>query len=142
MNHLLHSWEGVCKDVNSVILSDEKRDEIKQVAVTVKISSFDSQNANRDSHMMEATDAIKFPNINFASTSINREGNVLHVTGTLTFHGIGKTILIDAAVKKVNDKAEITGDFDVNMKDFNIEPPSLMGVSTSEIIKLKFTMIF
>lgn len=142
MKHLLHSWEGVSKEVSSVILTDEKRDVIYQAAVSVKISSFDSKNANRDSHAIEATEAIKFPTISFASTAIKQDGSNLEITGTLTFHGVSKTITINAVKKMVKNKAEITGNFDVNMKDYNVDPPSLMGVATDEIIKMSFKMVY
>lgn len=142
MNHLLHSWEGISSEVNSVILTDEKRNNITQAAVSVKISSFDSKNANRDSHAIEATEAIKFPTISFASTVIKQDGNNLEITGTLTFHGVSKTITINAVKQMAKNKAEITGDFDVNMKDYKIDPPSLMGVATDEIIKMSFKMVY
>jgi len=142
MNHLLHSWDGTSNDVNSIIVTDEDRSVISQVAVTVKVSSFDSKNANRDSHTMEATDAIKFPSISFTSNSITQDGNMLHATGILNFHGVSKTITIDAEKRIVKDKAEITGTFDVKMTDYGIDPPSLMGVATDDDIKLTFDMFY
>ena len=57
MKHPMHEWSGVSKEVNSIILTDEGRTTIFQVAVSAKLSSFDSKNANRDSHMMEVTHA-------------------------------------------------------------------------------------
>jgi len=142
MNHLLHSWEGVSSEVNSVILTDEKRNTITQAAVSVKISSFDSKNANRDSHAIEATEALKYPTISFASNSIKQDGNNLEITGTLTFHGVSKSITIKAEKKIVKNKAEITGNFSVNMKDFKIDPPKLMGIAADEEIKLSFKMLY
>ncbi len=142
MKHPLHSWEGTSKDVNSVILADKNRKTITQAAVSVKISSFDSQNANRDSHTIEVTDAIKYPNISFASSSIKQEGDNLQITGKLTFHGVSKEITINAEKKFVNNKAEITGNFSVNMKDYNIDPPSLMAMETDEEIKLTFDLVY
>lgn len=38
MNHPLHEWSGVSKDVSSIIITDENRDIISQVAVSVKFS--------------------------------------------------------------------------------------------------------
>ena len=66
MNHPLHAWTGESKDINSIILTDDARSAIFQVAVSAKVSTFDSKNANRDSHMMEVTEALKFPNVTFA----------------------------------------------------------------------------
>jgi L-rhamnose isomerase len=45
MNHPIHSWEGICKDVNAVIVIDDKTRAIEQVAL--ELDSFNSSNANR-----------------------------------------------------------------------------------------------
>lgn len=142
MNHLLHSWTGTSKDVNSVILTDENKKTISQVAVSVKISSFDSKNANRDSHMMEVTEALKYPDITFSSKSITQDGNKLSVEGTLSFHGVNKDISFEAEEIKNKNKIEVTGGFDVNMTDFNIERPTLMGVATDDEIKITFDVLY
>jgi polyisoprenoid-binding protein YceI len=142
MHHPLHSWTGTSKDVISVILSDENKKNITQVAVSVKVSSFDSQNANRDSHMIEVTEAIKYPNITFASTSIKQEGNKLNVTGNLVFHGITQIIEFTASVEQLTNKSEVTGNFPVKMSQFKIEAPSLMGMSTDDDIKINFKAVY
>ena len=142
MHHPLHSWTGESKDVTSIILIDENRNIITQVAVSVKISSFDSKNANRDSHVMEATEALTFPVITFSSTSIKQEGNKIIVTGTMKFHGVSQPVTFEAEKTMVKDKAEITGNFVVKMTQFQIKPPSLMGVATDDDIKLAFKMIY
>ena len=142
MNHLLHSWTGTSKEINSVILTDEARNTISQVAVSVKISSFDSKNANRDSHMMEVTEALKYPSITFSSKSIKQDGNKLSVEGTLSFHGVNKDISFEAEKTKNKNKIEVTGGFDVKMTDFNIDKPTLMGVATDDEIKITFDVLY
>jgi polyisoprenoid-binding protein YceI len=142
MHHPLHSWTGESKDVTSVILTDEDRNLISQVAVLVKISSFDSKNANRDSHVMEVTEALTYPTISFNSTLIKQENNKLTVTGTLKFHDISQPITFEAEKNTANNKAEITGHFTVQMTQFNIKPPSLMGAATDDEIKLAFKVIY
>lgn len=138
MHHPLHSWEGISKNVISVILTDSKRDKINQVAVSVKIASFDSKNANRDSHTMEVTEALKFPAITFNSTSIEQTGTTLNVKGILSFHGLKKEISFEAnkAIKK--NKLNVTGNFSVIMTEFGIKPPSLMAMATDDEIKITF----
>jgi polyisoprenoid-binding protein YceI len=142
MKHPLHSWTGKSSDFTSVIVADETKTKISQVAVSVKISSFDSKNANRDSHTIEATDAIKYPSITFASSSITQAGDKLTVTGALTFHGVTHTITFEATEKKVGSSVEVSGAFSVNMTDYKIERPSLMGFPTEDEIKLDFKAIY
>ncbi|NOZ45978.1 MAG: YceI family protein [Chlorobi bacterium] len=140
MNHPLHSWTGINKEVRSIILFNNET--ISQVAVAVTIASFDSQNANRDSHAIEVTEAIKYPTISFSSDSIKQNGNKLNVTGTLNFHGVNKIISFETTIKKMKNKIEATGEFTVLMTEFNIKPPSLMGMATDDNIKIKFDIIY
>ena len=143
MNHPLHSWTGVSSDFTSVILANEAKTEISQVAVSAKISTFDSKNANRDSHTMEVTEALKYPSVTFASTAIAKDGeNKLQVSGVLTFHGVNKNITFEAEQKNNGKSLEINGGFTIKMTDYNIERPSLMGIAADDDIKIKFKVIF
>ena len=142
MSHALHDWEGSSKDVNSVILFDKGTQRISSVAVVIKVSTFDSKNANRDSHMIEVIDGIKFPQISFGSTSVVQEGMTLNVEGNLTFHGIARPISFKATQKRNGNQIIITGDFEVKMTDYSIDPPSLMGISCKDWIKLTFSAVY
>lgn len=142
MTHPLHEWSGTSKDFTSVIVADATRTKISQVAVSAKLSTFDSQNANRDSHMIEVTDGIKYPTISFASTSIIQNGEKLSVTGDLTFHGVKQKIMFDANLKTTGNKIEITGNFTVTLTQFKIEAPTLMGVATNNEIKISFDVTY
>ncbi|GET24746.1 YceI family protein [Prolixibacter sp. NT017] len=144
MSHPLHDWEGTSKSVKGVIVVDNKTKEIKQTAIAIKVSTFDSHNANRDSHMMEATDAIKFPDVTFASTSFQKDQQGQEtVTGKLTFHGISHSITVPIVEKTdSNGEIEVTGKFDVKMTDYKIDPPSLLGMPAKDDIKLNFDLFF
>jgi len=142
MNHPLHEWTGVSKEVTSIIITDENREIISQVAVSVKFSTFDSKNANRDSHAIEVAEAIKYPNITFNSKSIRQEGNKLSVEGTLNFHGINKDIAFIAEKSGNKSKIQVTGGFEIKMTDFKIDPPSLMALATDDEIKIKFSVVY
>ena len=90
MNHLLHAWDGISEQVNGVVqLGPDNR--IEKVAIASKVSAFDSKNSNRDAHMLEVVEALKFPNISFYSTSITEtKKGELDVKGVLQFHGVNK----------------------------------------------------
>jgi len=142
MNHPLHAWTGVSTDVSSVIVTNEAKNTINQVAVKVTIASFNSKNANRDSHTIEVTEALTYPSVSFASKSIEQHGDSLNITGTLNFHGVNKIISFEATMKKANKKIEVIGNFEFNMTDYNIEPPTLMGIAADDAIKLSFDVIY
>jgi len=142
MNHPLHSWTGESKEVNSIILTDDARSTIYQVAVSAKISTFDSKNANRDSHTMEVTEALKFPNVTYVSTSVTIQGSDFKSDGTMTFHGISQPVTVQGKLTKEGTKLTFTGEFKLKMTQFKIDPPSLMGISTDDEFKLSFKVVY
>lgn len=142
MNHPLHAWTGESKDINSIILTDEAKTTIFQVAVSAKLSSFDSKNANRDSHMMEVTEALKFPNVTYVSTSVTVDGNDFTSSGTLTFHGISQPVAMKGKLARDGNKLTFTGNFNLKMTQFKVEPPSLMGINTNDDFKLEFKVVY
>jgi polyisoprenoid-binding protein YceI len=94
MRHPLHVWTGVSKEVSSVIISEGEKSNIKQVAVSARVATFDSKNANRDSHMLETIEALKFPNITFSGNVVSTQEKPYEVSGELTFHGVTKPISV------------------------------------------------
>lgn len=142
MNHPLHSWHGESKEINSILLMDESKSTIYQVAVSAKVSSFDSKNANRDSHMIEATEALKFPNVTYVSTSVTLNGSEFTSSGNLTFHGISQPVALKGKFEQDGNKLTFTGNLSVKLTQFKIDPPSLMGISTDEDVKLEFKVVY
>ncbi len=142
MSHPMHNWDGISKDFKAVILYNRDKQSIENIAVSVKVASFDSQNANRDSHMIETIEGIKYPNVTFTSTSIKQDGNKINILGTITFHGISKPISIEVQKDLKGKTMIIEGNFQVLMTEYKIEKPSLMGMPTSDIIKLKLHIEF
>lgn len=142
MNHPMHSWEGICKDVNAVVVINNQTKAIEQVAVALKLDAFNSGNANRDSHALEVMEALKFPKVTFVSKQIKVTAEKLTVEGNLTFHGITKPLTIIATREDFVNKLVIEGKFDVSLTDFNIERPSLLGLKTNDKMNLKFQVIF
>jgi polyisoprenoid-binding protein YceI len=142
MVHPLHQWTGISKDLTSIIVLDQVKNEIIQVAVKAKVASFDSQNANRDSHMIEVAEGLKFPDVTFVSNKIQNNGDQLTVTGTINFHGVGKALTLTCNRKDSKNEIEVSGNFRVNQTDFNIPPPSLLGVSTEDEFGISFRIVY
>ena len=142
MRHPLHTWDGTSKEVNSVILTNADKSVLTQVAVSVKLGSFDSKNANRDSHMIEVAEGLKYPIISFSSTSIQTQGDVVLVKGNVSFHGVTQPITFEAKRKTTGSTLEVSGAFTIKMTQFKIEPPSLLGVAADDVLKLKFKVVY
>lgn len=142
MNHILHAWDGTSKDLNGVVVvsADNK---IEKVAIATKVSAFDSENSNRDAHLLEVVEALKYPNISFYSTSIteSKKGE-LDVKGVLQFHGVNKEISFKANAAQVKNNMQVTGNFIFLLEDFKIERPSFMLKQVDNEVKVKFDVLF
>lgn len=97
LRHPMHSWEGVCKDVNAILLLNSSTRIIEQVAVSIRVDAFNSGNPNRDSHALEVLEALKYQKVTFTGSNIKASKDMLNVEGNLTFHGITKPITIKAS---------------------------------------------
>ena len=142
MKHLLHAWDAISNEVSSIILLDKEKNDIKELAVVVKIASFDSKNSNRDSNMIEVTEALKFPNVSLSSNKIEKIDDKLIVNGTLKFHGISKEITFEVKKEILKKEIKISGNFSILMTDFKIKPPTLLGIATNENIDLSFIVYY
>ncbi|MBM3178223.1 MAG: YceI family protein [Bacteroidetes bacterium] len=142
MVHPLHKWDGVSKDVSSIVVADPERKNITQVAVSVKLNTFDSQNANRDSHMIEVAEGLKFPSVTFVSKEIKQDGDKLQVSGTLSFHGKSNEIAFQALRTNTDKQMVVAGGFKLKLTQFGIEPPSLLGLATEDEFELRFSMVY
>ena len=142
MNHLLHAWDGISTQVNGVVqLGPDNR--IEKVAIASKVSAFDSKNSNRDAHMLEVVEALKFPNISFYSTSITEtKKGELDVKGILQFHGVNKEISFKANATEVKNNIQVTGNFIFLLEDFKIERPSFMLKPVDNEVKVKFDVLY
>jgi polyisoprenoid-binding protein YceI len=142
MVHPLHEWTATSNDVNSVILYNPETKAIESVAVSVSLSTFDSKNSNRDSHALEILEAIQYPSVKFTSNDIKQNGDDLTINGNLTFHNITKPITILAKQSFTKNELTVDGTFNVNITDYKIEVPSLMGIKTGEEITMNFKVVF
>jgi polyisoprenoid-binding protein YceI len=142
MTHPLHTWEGECREVNSIILTDDARSTVFQVAVSAPLSSFDSKNANRDSHMIEVTEAIKYPSVTYVSSSVTLDGGDFTSSGNITFHGITQPVAMQGKFAREGNKLVFTGTFNLKLSLFKIDPPTLMGISTADDFKLGFRAVY
>lgn len=142
MKHPMHEWTGTSKEVNCIMETSEKG-EIQKVAAVVKLSTFDSKNSNRDSHMIEVADGLTYPNISFVSTSVSMASpGKYKVNGKINFHGVEKPMEIIINEEKKDNKRIFTGNFQILLEDFKIERPSLMLVKTDNEVLINLRIVF
>jgi polyisoprenoid-binding protein YceI len=144
MRHKLHEWDGV-SDKLKIQANWENAspvNKITKIAISTKVSSFNSGLSNRDSHMIEVLEALTYPNIVFNSTSIIYNQNDLLVTGQLQFHGVSKQISFNAKQSDKEGNIFFEGAFPILLEDFKVKRPSLLYVKAENEIQIKFKLYF
>ena len=134
--HFLHDWIGISNDLNGNVFIDNDNSKY-QVEINVPVISFNSNNSNRDSNMLIHTEALTYPNVRFISTNIIVNQNSAMVEGNLLFHGVTKKIKSTAVIDIANGFAA-KGSFNINLKDYNVDPPTLMLITINDIIKIEY----
>lgn len=120
-------------------------------AVTIKVDSIDTRNEQRDAHLRsnDFLDLATYPEISFASTRVEPDGDVLRVTGDLTIKGVTRPVTIDftftgSAVDPFgNHRVGFEGSVVVNRKDWGVSWNAALeagGVLVSEKVTLELEL--
>ncbi|HVT48924.1 MAG TPA: YceI family protein [Vicinamibacterales bacterium] len=129
VRHLITKVRGSFTDFAGTIDLDAEHPERSSVSVTIQAASVLTRQPDRDTHLRSADffDVERFPTLTFVSTSIKARGNDLYdVTGTLTIHGVSKTITLPVThLGTAKDpwgveKAAFETDITINRKDFGL----------------------
>ncbi|HKG48705.1 MAG TPA: YceI family protein [Pyrinomonadaceae bacterium] len=104
IRNLWFTVKGRFKDLEGVIVLDEKDVSRSSVSARIKARSIDTGNKRRDAHLLlrDFFDVEKFPDIEFRSTSIRRgkDRDSLELEGELTIKD--KTVPIALAVNEMD----------------------------------------
>src|SRR5438105_14008688 len=97
VRHLITKVRGRFSDFEGTIQFDETQPELSSVSFTIKTTSIDTSEPDRDKHLRSgdffAVD--EHPTITFTSTRVRRTaGNEFEVTGSLTIRGTKKEITV------------------------------------------------
>ncbi|UBM58401.1 YceI family protein [Marinilongibacter aquaticus] len=142
MHHPLHAFDASADEFRCVAVYNTSKAQLELIAANATVGSFDSGNSNRDSHMIEVTEALKFPSVTFAAKQIEYIGEEVKANGELVFHGVKRPCTIVGKQTIVKGNLVIQGDFVVDMTEYNIEQPSIMGMKTDKEIKVHYTFSF
>jgi len=145
--HKLHKFDGVSSqaEAKARILPDGK----VQVMVKAPVESFDSGNANRDSHMKETVEAARFPMVELKAAGDAPTPATFPTTvertfkGELSFHGVKK--ILDIPVKLTYTSAtqvKAEAQLKLSLEDYKIDRPSLMFVKINDEMPVDISITF
>lgn len=129
IRHFASKVHGRFADFEGSIQADTAKPEASSVVFTIKSTSIDTNNSNRDNDLRSDGffDAAKFPEISFKSSKIAATGKDTYaVTGTFTMHGVSKEITLPVTYlgtmkdPRGNERASFELNTKLNRKDFGI----------------------
>jgi polyisoprenoid-binding protein YceI len=115
-----------------------------QMAIAILMKSFMFEKALMQEHFNENyLESDKYPKATFKGNlldfdKITGSETVIVIKGNLTIHGVTKEMTIEALTKKTAAHIEMTGDFFINLADFDVKIPSIVKNNISEKIKVSF----
>jgi len=131
VSHLGISWvKGRFDNFSGTFEYDKDQPNNSSINVTIDTTSFDSNHAKRDKHVMSSDflDVSEYPQASFKSTMIKSMGDgKVSVTGDLNLHGVSKSITFDANLIGEGKspwgdyRAGFEGSTDLKFSDFNID---------------------
>ncbi len=143
---------GSFNELEGVAVIDGSNLAASTVNVSLKTSSVDTRQKDRDAHLRSGDffDADTYPNITFASTSVKQvSDDELEVTGDLTIKDVTRPITLpltytgSATDPFGNQRAGFEGSVQVNRKDWGLTWNAALetgGVLVSEKVTLEFDL--
>ena len=144
--HKLHAVVGVTRAVEGVVRLLPGGG--VQAMVRVQVADFDSGNGNRDAHMLEVTEAARFPTVTLKAAGAlppsARAGQgpgdsapagrvELTLRGELTFHGVTRPLEIPVTVTFASpSRATAAGTLTASLDAFGVERPALLFVKVDD----------
>ena len=136
--HKLHAVVGVARAVEGVVRLLPGGG--VQAMVRVQVADFDSGNGNRDAHMLEVTEAVRFPTVMLKAAGTLPPGDAvpagrveLTLRGELTFHGVTRPLEIPVTVTFASpSRATAAGTLTASLEAFGVERPALLFVKVDD----------
>jgi polyisoprenoid-binding protein YceI len=120
--------------------------ETGEIAVQLLMRSFLFKKALMQQHFNESyVESHKYPKATFKGNisnyeELNNQNGETEIKGILTVHGKEKEISVIAKFEFVKDQINISGDFMVEVADFDIKIPSVVRNNIAKVIKVTFDL--
>lgn len=147
----MHDWEMKTSKIacNATFTFYENGDlgGLTLLNFTMPAESLKSERSGMDNNAYKSLRTSNNPTITFNMTNatVSSDGTVITCNGKLTVAGVTKDIDLVAKCKVNADKSiNVKGSKKINMKDWNIDPPSFMmgAVKTGQDVTITFDLTF
>ena len=151
----LHDWTSDVEEFSSYIKfnaaaleGDTLTNPVESLSLTIPVESIESGKGGMNRRTYKALKSDDFPNIMFQMSNaelVNADSALtsmeLNVEGNLTIAGSTKSITLPVTGMKQEDGSfKFTGEYVINMKDYDVDPPSAMfgTIKAGEVVTIPF----
>ena len=130
IRHTVSRVTGRFNSFHGTIVYDPDSPANSSVTANIEVASIDTNDERRDKDLRSANyfDAEKYPEITFVSTSVEKKGEMLMVTGDLTMHGVTKQVVLPVEVLGVRPRrAGFSAELKLRRSDFGVKDWSDMA---------------
>ncbi len=117
-----------------------------EIAIQLLMRSFMFEKALMQEHFNENyVESYKYPKATFSGEIMNLgeiddQNTETEIVGVLKLHGEEKEISTIVNIQKTSNEIVLTGDFKVDVADFNIKIPSIVANNIAKTIKVSFKL--
>lgn len=145
----IHDWHAEVEEINTdiAITEDSTGSVVDSFSMTIPVKSIESGKGGMNSKIYDALKEKKHPEIMFElkSTEAAQDSDSLNVSGTLTIAGSSRDITLPVLSSKASDGSyKFAGSYEINMKDYEVDPPSAMfgTIKSGEKVTVSFELYF
>jgi hypothetical protein len=134
----LEDISAVNKNVNFILKSDG------EFASLLLVNEFNFKRALMEEHFNENyMESDRFPKAHFVGkisdfslNQLSQSNKAFNLNGTLTMHGVSRTISTDVHLKKINDSLYLESTFIVRPEDYKIKVPRILFKKIAEEVQV------
>ena len=111
-------------------------------SIDISMKGLKSDNTDRDEHMYEAINSMKFPQATYTITKVAQGAKSYKIDGILNFHGMKKPLSIDANIMQKGDNVHFSGKSSFLMSNYGVKPPKLLFLTVRDQVDLTIDVDF
>ena len=140
VSHPLHQSEGVSHGAKGKGICHAGQCEF---LIAVPVKSFDSGDSNRDLHMIQVTRGAEFPLVTVRTRLPESDATASTINADLEIQFAGQTAQykqVPFKLDKQGNDIHITGTIPATLRDFKIDPPSLLTIPVKNEIPVRIDL--
>jgi YceI-like domain len=139
VSHPLHQIDGISHAARGKGVCREGQCDF---LIAVPVKSFDSGDSNRDLHMIQVTRGAEFPMVTVRTRLPEAESASPTIKADLEIQFAGQTAHYQVPLEVATQGSDkhVTGTIPATLRDFQIEPPSLLTMPVKNEIPIRIDM--